>query len=190
MYLDSADYCDIASIHADLKVMNAIIPNTKENQKILVKALTNNLEEKISLKFNKYNPDSLIMLLQWVNKFHHYKDIDTANKKFYRMVHRHWYNFVSNKLGQYHDKDPDIKYDYKFKYLVSICQSQNYPPDIKNSNTAKIIENMVNNKWAYLFKRFWDGTGAIFKLVILSLILFTSYSYYCVYILNFKKNIK
>ena len=190
VYLDSADHCNISSIQADLKTLNTLNPVPKENQIILAKALTGTLEEKTSLKFNTYNPDSLIMLLQWVNKFNHYKDIDTANKKFYRMVHRHWYNFVSNKLGQYHDIDPDIKYDYKFKYLVSTCQSQNYPPDIKNSNTTKIIDNVINNKWAYLFKRFWDGTGVLFKLIFLGLILFTSYSYYCVYKLKFKRNIK
>lgn len=188
MYIDSADYCEIKSIQKHLQILNFINPDAKENQKILVKALTNNLEEKLSSKFKTYNPDTMIMLLQWVNKFQYYKDIDTTNLKFYRMVHRHWYNYVSNKLGQYHDSSPNLKYDYKFKYLVSACQSQNYPPDIRNSSTTKIIDNVVNSKWAYLFKRFWDGTGLLFKLMLSTIILFTFYSYYCVYKFKIKRD--
>lgn len=190
MYLDSGNYCDISSIHNDLNKLYYINPDAKENQKILVKALTGKLEEKISTSFAVYNPDSLVAILQWVNKFQYYKDIDTNNLKFYRMVHRHWYNFVANKLGEYYERNPDIIYDFKFKYLVGTCQSQNYPPDIRNSNSTKVIDNVVNSKWAYLFKRFWDGTDLLFKLILSAVILFTFYSYYCVYKLKFKRDTK
>lgn len=190
IYLDSADYCDINAIHRHLQILNTVNPDAKENQRILVKALTEKLEEKIGPRFNTYHPDSIILMLNWVNKFHYYKDIDTNNLKLYRMVHRHWYNYFANKLGQYNESNSNLNYEFKFKYLVALCQSKNYPPDIRNSTFTKIIDNAVNNKWAYLFKRFWDGTGILFKLLLSAAILFTFYSYYCVYKLHFNKRAK
>jgi hypothetical protein len=190
IYLDSANYCDIASIHKHLEILNTLNRDAKENKKILVKALTEKLEEKIGSRFNTYQPDSIILMLNWVNKFQYYKDIDTNNLKLYRMVHRHWYNYFANKLSQYNDSDANLKYEFKFKYLLAMCQSKNYPPDIRNSSITKIIDNVVNNKWAYLFKRFWDGTGFLVKLLLSAAILFTFYSYYCVYKLHFNKGTK
>lgn len=190
IYLDSADYCNISSIQNHLNILYAVNPDSRQNQKILVDALTDKLEERINSRFKKYNPDSLILMLQWVSKFKYYKDLDTNNAKFYRMVHRHWYNYVANKLGQYNDENPYLKYHFKFKYLVSTCRAQSYPPDIRSSNTAKIIDNVVNSRWAYLLKRFWDGTGLLAKLLTAAVVLFTFYSYYCVYKLKFKKNTK
>jgi len=187
IYIDSANYCDINSILYDLKLMNLINPDAKANRRILAKALTEKLEEKNKNLFNNYNPDGLIMILQWVNKLNHYKDIDTANIKLYRIIHRYWYNYVSNKLSQYNDDNSNLKYGFKFKYLLSTCQSNNYPPDIRFSNTAKVIDNVINNKWAYLFKRFWDGTNFVFKFLLSIISVLTLYGYYCIFIVNFKK---
>lgn len=190
-YLDSADWCDVGAIVRDLHLMDSINADSIQlNREILGKALTEELEKSLVNSFVNYNPDSLILLLQWAVRFNNYQDIDKSNSKLYRIVYRHWFNFVSNHLGIYAKGNPEIKYDFKFKYLVAVCHAKSFSPPIGNTYGEKIINHFIEKNYSYLFNRFWNATGLLFKVVVTVGLAFLFYAFWCVLKVSFRKKIK
>lgn len=188
-YLDSANRCDLNSISNDVAALDSVNPNEKSlNREIISIALTKKLEERIKPTFDSYNPDSLINIVQWAEKFNHYQEFDKANAKLYRVIYKHWINFVSNKLRVYYDNVPKHKYDFKFQFLVSICQSKNLSPPIGNTDKEKIIYNLIIKDYSYLFSKFWYDTSFNYKTLGLIFILITAYGYFCIIKTHFKKS--
>jgi hypothetical protein len=181
IYLDSADRCDVTSISRDLISLDSVNPDNKnQNREILSIALTNKLEERLKPSFDKYNPDSLIYLVQWAEKFNQFKDFDRANAKLYRVIYKHWIQFVANKLRESYDREPKHKYDFKFQYLTSICQSKNLTPPIGNTAFEKVIYHLITKNYTYLFRKFWYDTGFLYKLAVVAFLSFTCYGYYLI----------
>ena len=96
----------------------------------------------------------------------------------YGIAYEHWMNFISNKLGEYYENTPGIKYDYKFKYLTSVCRSKMFLPPTGNATDEKIVNYLSEQKYAYLFNRFWNGTSIWIKLLFSLLAVIVLYSIY------------
>ncbi|MFM9948946.1 MAG: hypothetical protein ACKV1O_13485 [Saprospiraceae bacterium] len=188
IYLDSADWCDVNAIVRDLHLLDSINKDsTSLNREILVKALTEELENQVAGSFVGYHPDSLILLLQWAVRFNNYQELDKDNSKVFRVIYRHWFNFVSNKLGDYAKDNPEIKYDFKFKYLVGICHAKKFSPPIGSSMGEKIVNYFIEKNYSYLFNRFWNATGILFKVVVVLGLAFLIYAFWCVIKVHFGK---
>lgn len=178
-YLASGRYCSLSAIKSDLEALDSLNPTeTRLNQDILAITLTEKLEEEIAESFLQFNPDSMIQLLQWANQFNIYKELDSTHGDLFEMIYFHWLNFISNKLGGYYQEDSSIKYDYKFKYLVSTCKSKQFSPPIGNTNLEKVVNYMIDKQYSYLFFRFWNNTGLLFKIGLLMLFTLGFYSAY------------
>jgi hypothetical protein len=189
LYLDSADRCDLNSISKDVDAMDSVNPADKNlNREIISIALTKRLEERLQSTFNSYNPDSLIYMVQWAEKYNQYKEFDQKNAKLYRVIYKHWIQFVANKLRDYYDQEPSRKYDFKFQFLTGICQSKNLSPPIGNTNREKIMHHLIAKEYAYLFRKFWYDTGLIYKLVGFVFLVLTCYGYYRIFKKHFGKS--
>ncbi len=187
IYLDSANLHDINAIRNNLAALDSMNhDNRMLNQEVLSIALTEKLEERIKSSFTSYNPDSLIQIIQWAEKFNSYSEIDQPNAILFQVVYSHWFNFVSNRLQTYYDKEYSIKYNYKFKYLSDRLKEKQFSTPIKGTYLEKTISNLIQKKWSYLFNKFWHATTPLFKLVILFLVLIIFFPY--IYI--FKRSLK
>lgn len=187
-YLDSANWCNAADISRDLQQLDLVSPDsTAPNRELLARILSTDLQKRMAGVFTTYQPDSLIQILQWADRFSHYKDADLPNAKVYRVVSRHWFNLVSNRLGQLADERPSIKYDFKFKYLVAFCHAKTFSPPIGNSKKEKIINYFIEKNYSYLFNRFWNSTGWLFKLAVFLVLGLQPYAWWCVFKVHFGK---
>lgn len=187
-YLEFENYCDAEAIKRSLEKLNTINVNKEDsNRDILIHTLTNKLEAKIETRFQEFNADSLIMLLQWIDEFKTYEKIDTKNGALYGIIYEHWMGFISNRLGVYYNDNPFIRFDFKFKYLQSVCQSKRFAPAVGQSNLEKVVEYTLNQEYTYLFNRFWNGTNIFVKLIFVLLFSIFIYMLYCTYQYSFKK---
>lgn len=184
-YLDSANWCNIQTITSDLELMDKTNGDTELNRDVMAQALTETLELRLQKSLQDFNPDSLIFLLQWAGRFNNYQELDEKNAQLYRRVHRYWFNLVSNKMGQYAEQHSSLKYNFKFKYIVASCHSKMFSPPIGYSGSEKIINNLIEQNFAYLFNRFWYSTGIVYKLVALVIITFCFYALWCIYKVHF-----
>jgi len=97
--------------------------------------------------------------------------------------------FISSQLGRHYDNDSSVKFDFKFKYLQSICESKRFAPAVGMSNVEKVVEYTLGEEYDYLFNRFWNGTGVFIKGIIIILLFTFIYMLYCTYQYSFKKQI-
>ena len=84
MFLDSIDFYNINSIKENISEIDAITKNNMVSQEIVSIALTDSLFNYSKDKFKVYNPDSLILQLQWVERFKYYADVDMVNENLYQ----------------------------------------------------------------------------------------------------------
>ena len=119
IYLDSANLNDVLSISLDLAIMDTFNPgNEMLNQEVLSIALTEKLENRIKSKFHEYNPDSLIRILQWAEKFNAYAEIDPARATLFGVIYNHWLNYIpsifvgKNCTGNYTDSTTNYDSNY------------------------------------------------------------------------------
>jgi len=187
-YLDSCDRFDIKSIRNDLSILYSMDSvNFMEYQKAISIALCDSLAYRMKLVLNKYEPDSLIRLIQWVEKFHAYGDIDQQNLNMYEAIYGYWLNLISNKLSDYYKERPSIKYDFKYRYIVCRCIEKQFNSSISNSNFEKVIIYFIEKNWTYLFNKFWNSTSILYKSVVSLIFIFILFPYVYIFICNRKR---
>lgn len=100
IYLDSSDKCNVSAIARYLAAMDSVNSDFSNNRQIISIALTDSLQSRIISSLKRYNPDSLIIMMQWAEKFNQYKEFDRSNAKLYRVIYKHWLSFTANQLGE------------------------------------------------------------------------------------------
>jgi hypothetical protein len=181
-YADSAGFRKINFLLEDLIIMDTLNPgNNLQNQQVLSVALTEKLEEQIRPKFEKYNPDSLIMIIQWAEKYEAYAEVDPEHATLFQVISSHWFNFASNTLRNYYDKEYTIKYNYKFRYINNRLRERKYLTTIKATYTEKVIDYIIQKKWSYLFNKFWYATGILYKSIVGLLVLIIIFPYFYIF---------
>ena len=186
-FFKHGNYCTAGAVQNILDILNKVNPDEdKSNRGVLIYALTEKLQNKIAHRFETFNPDSLILILQWIDDFKIYENIDKKNSALYGVVHDHWMVFISNQLGKHYEREPSIRFSFKFKYLQSTCQSKKYAPAVGKSNLEKVVEYLLNEEYDYLFNRFWNSTGLFVKSLMILLFCFFTYMLYCTFQYSFK----
>ena len=176
LYLKSGNYKSIKVIKDDLIQLDSIFPKS-QNKRILSAVLTNQLSKRLNPYFESYQPDSLLQMLQWAEKFVYYADIDPTNDVFYQSIYQYWLDTISNTLHKFSYEKPSLKYDFKFEYLQTRLKEKGAVPDIKKTSFEKAIDNLIHNKWAHLINASWDQTSLFQKTVFLLLTVITFYGY-------------
>ncbi len=179
-YLDSANWRNITCIKESLAQLDSFSGDAGTNREMLSGVLTNKLSAKWEAKYNNYNPDSLLNIVQWAEDFRAYAQIDPGNDIFYESVVSYWLSYVTNKLAHFSQKKGSIKYSFKYKYLVARCHELKFTTPVKVSKTEKVLENLTAGKWAHLTDASWNQTSLLQKLVFLALMLITGYGYYLI----------
>lgn len=191
VFSDSVDIYNINAIKESILEIDSVSNNNMLCQKIVSKALTDSLFCFSKDKFIIYKPDSLIILLQWVERFKYYADIDKGNESLYQVIDDFWMGEITNKLTDYCKQDYWLKYDYKFKFISSCIEKQGYNTSIGFNDFEKVINNAIESKYSYIYDRFCTRTTAFQKTIMFAFLLlfsvFTIYGYYCIYKFH-KKN--
>lgn len=181
VYLDSINIYNISEIKESILEIDAITKDNMLSQQIVSIALTDSLLNYSENKYEKYNPDSLILLMEWVERFKYYADVDEENQTLYQVVDDYWMNSIANKLSDFCKKDYWIKYDYKFKYLSSRMEEKGFNTTIGFNDAEKVLNNIIENDYTYLINRFLTRTSFLIKVIFLLGIIITLYGYYCIF---------
>lgn len=185
--LDTVQYTSFNEIRTVLNWMDSVNHDKSRNQQYVAAILTDSLQNKIKVRFNSFNPDTLNALLVWAEKMKVLSETDADYQMFLEVVSSYWINFVSNNLSKLSEDDSSIKYKFKYKYLVSRCAQNLNQPNIKVSSTEKIINYTIEGRWGYLWDRFYNGTPIIFKILAFALGGITVFSFYCLFLFIRKK---
>jgi hypothetical protein len=135
------------------------------------------------------------MLLNLSEKFLAYSEVNPRRKFLYKAIANNWISFVTNSLTNRVKKENSFKYSFKCRFLRERCVQLGSIPDFGNTSIEKIILNVADSNWHYLFiERFWESTSFNFKLLIftpiLILMIIFSYGLVCIFQKHSKKNKK
>ena len=191
VFADSVDICSVNAIKECIQDLDGITGSNILSQEVVSVALTDSLYLYSNVKKSIYNPDSLILALEWIQRFKYYPEIDTENEILYQVVNDYWMSEIANIITKQQKNNYWLKYDYKFKYISSRLEIQGYNTNIGFNDFEKVINNMIESNFSYVYDRFCTRTSAFQKMIILLPFLFfifsIIYGYYCMYIVHKKK---
>lgn len=186
LYLDSADYWNINDIKKDISCLDQHF-DSSQNRVTISTALTNKLVPRLRNYFDSYKPDSLIVLLQWAEKFKSYAELEPINQLLYESIYDFWMDTLSNRITFFSNEKPSRKFDFKFRYLRTRCVEQRVSPSEKTSSEEKVFDNFIYSRWGHLFNASWNQTSLTQKVIFFLFIGLTICSYIVFIIWGIKK---
>lgn len=186
-YLDSAQYNNVRFIQEDLVLLDSIAKDPSIGRQLMSELLTNRLYHRDSAKLATYNPDSLLALLQWAEKFRYYAEADAANSILYKSISSYWLSHICDRLSAYSRESPSGKYAFKYKYLVARCHELKFTTAVKVGKMEKVVDNLTGNNWAHLVNASWNQTSILQKIIFIFIGLVSIYGYYLIIKKIFKR---
>jgi hypothetical protein len=180
-YLDSANICDIISVKKDLNTLDSLYKDLNISRRTLSNTLTLELYKRSEDKLKKYDPDYLLSMLQWSEKFKAYAQVEPENYDLFISVYDYWFTQISDKLVDYSKIDNSCKYEFKYKYLVARCNEKKHSVGLEVTKTEKFLQNLIDNKWDHLMNASWTQSSKLQKILFFAIIIFTLYAYYLLF---------
>ena len=178
LYLEKGNYCDFKSLEKDINIIDSIYKNYYSiTLPLFYGALADTLIRNNKSQLNNYKPIYLINKIGWLERFSYYAECYPKNKYLYAGIDEKWMQTILAQLEIYLDKDEKLKYASKFKTIVSICKLHGKILPIKLNSLEKISDYLIEGRYTYIWKRFWENTGIMIKIMLLSGFLFTIYSF-------------
>jgi hypothetical protein len=156
-YIKNTDLQDQATLDNDLQTIKVKTNSDFESNNILVTALT----EKLYSEIWSTDLDTINQIMVWVDKLN-FKESDIEVP-----INLYWYNHFSNHLSKLAKLNPNSKYGFKYRYLAQRCNEKLVLVNTGNSNFEKVILNIIDQNWSYLFNRFWFSSTVLFKIILL-----------------------
>ena len=178
IYADSANTYELWAIVQDLSTIESRCGKSVQPMRLVHSSLTETMYESMVVGNAKLGVDDVMLLLDWADRFKYYAITDQPHDKMHRAIHTYWMEVIVDWLEDSYKQDYFVKYSYKFNFIRDRCEQSNYKPSIGSDTTVeKILDNLILGKWGYLINRFWIGTGILFKMCVLVLVLLTFYAY-------------
>lgn len=156
-YIKSKNLNNQTTLSNDLALLKVKTKSDFESNNTLITALT----EKLYPEIWSTDLDTINQIMVWVDQL----SFKESNIK--EPISLYWYNHFSNHLSNLEGQNPNSKYGFKYRYLAQQCRKKQFLVNTGNSNFEKIILNLIDQNWTYLFKRFWFSTSVIFKITLL-----------------------
>lgn len=176
-YVEQSNFWSIASIKQDIICLDTIFRDKGRNRQTISFALTRNLATRLSPYLKNYHPDSLLILLQWAEKFKVYPEIDEENKILYLSIYDYWMDTIGHRLSELSIERPSRNHDFLFRYLFARCAEQRVSPAVKFTSTEKVINNIIYNKWGHFLNATWNQTSFLQKMVLFIFLFATFFGY-------------
>jgi len=190
LYLNSSNYQEVKTLQKDLVALDSLIQDKWIVREFILNVLTDSLNNRIFKVSAKANLDSLNSILQWAEKFKYYGEADPIyeNQILFNSIHSYWLEKISKHLSEYSEKNENAKFNFQFRYLTAKCNEKRYNVSVKVSSVEKVIQNVLENKWAHLFEASWNQASLNQKILIFMLLFITLVSYVLTikYLLKFK----
>jgi hypothetical protein len=184
-YLSGNILCFPNRLKEDFDSLSIIFKDEMRAEDFLFSILTDTILIRDQKYFNGFNPQKLMSYIVFSEKM---KVLNTEKKYkyFYLGVSRFWLNKISNHLIELMSKEPDLRFDTKFRLLSSRCAQNGFQIPITNSSIEKVTEYLIKSRYSYVIERIWLRTSIPQKLVIAFILSLTIFSYFLLFQLFYK----
>jgi hypothetical protein len=185
-YISATSITDIAGIERDARLLDSLTGEHSITLDILATAFTDSLLPAWSKRATPYVADSLIVLMQEIEGFQLLGKMPGPNKELYAAIYQYWMSQFKNWLDGFSRQNPGLKYQFKFRFLAAKCDENRYGVAPKVTETEKIVNNIAESKWSYLYQRIWN-TPLPKRMLIIGGFLLTLSTYFFTFIYFLKR---
>jgi len=143
----------------------------------LITMLTEQTLRKIERNLAFYNPDYMKGIMDWLGLLNGAAKLDPENEVIYLSITDYWLNLLSGKLTDYQKINPDIRYYFKFRYLVQHCNEALYFVNVEETKYEKFKKNLLANHWIHLIQASWSDAKLWQKVALSASFLLTVFTY-------------
>lgn len=178
-YLNYSNYKDIDKLSFDLDVVDSTFEAPiLITESLFYSILADSLMASFKSEFSSYKPNFLLSRLNWAREYLIYSEVYPARRVLFKAIYSSWMDKISNSLSVYLENNPNLKHQFSFKYLHTQCSLANYQIPLGLSKSEKIVDNLVQGKYKYIWDRFWFSTGWLPKIIVFFFLCATSLCYY------------
>ena len=181
LYLNNGDFYNLSAIQHDLELISAhITSNDLESQMLLYTTLTEDLSVQYQTTLNGYYPDSLYMLLNWLDRINVFAELDDNNSTLFEATMQFWMDRITENIESNFKHNRRLKFSYKFRSIRDRCDHLKFGTVIGDKKVEKLIYNMIDGNWSYVFERVLKATSLLEKALLLLFGILTMYGYICI----------
>jgi len=174
--------CNVFLTEWQIKELSNTLVNNYPDKKDLIQLglitmLTEQTLQKIKGNLEVYQPDDIKGILDWLSTLNNAAKLDPDNEIIYLSVTDYWFNYLSGKLTEYQKINPDIRYYFKFRYLVQQCNQALYFVNVEETKYEKFKKNLLANHWVHLVQASWSDAKTWQKGVFLLVFLCSVFTY-------------
>jgi hypothetical protein len=178
-YLNYSNYKDIDKLSVDLDVVDSTFKAPiLITESLFYSILADSLISNFKSEFSSYNPDFLLERLIWAREFLIYSEVYPNRRVLFKAIYASWMDKISNSLGTYLEDNSNLKHQFNYKFLHTECSLANYQIPLGLSKSEKIVDNLIQSKYKYIWDRFWFSTGWLSKLFVVFFLCATLLCYY------------
>ena len=183
-YIEESGYCDINNISKHIIILDSNYNNHFDiSMNTLLVALTDSLKEYKSKELSEFNPQFLINKIEWAKKMKHYGECYPNNKFLFDVTYEFWMSEISSLMYKYNGDNSILRYDFRYKYLVTCLSMEKYFVSFGFSKKEKMINYLTEGRYMYIWNRIYKSTSLLTKSILLFLIFLTTFTF----IFTFKK---
>ena len=190
-YIEESGYCDINNISKHIIILDSNYNNHWDiSMNTLLVAVTDSLKEYKSKELSEFNPQFLINKIEWAKKMKRYGECYPNNKFLFEVTYEFWMSEISSLMYKYNGQDSKIRYDFRYKYLVTCLSMDKYYVSFGYSKKQKIIKYLTEGRYMYIWNRIYKSTSLLTKSILVFLIFLTTFTYISTFkkmFLNLKK---
>jgi hypothetical protein len=192
-YLAEIEDITVNEFIDDYKIIDSIYPSydimLKEN--FFKSLFVDSLIQRTKTSYEHYNPDEIIKRLIWLEKFEFIKEVDQRSKFLSEAIIMDWLDiYGKNMMNYYYKTNKNLKFDYKYRVIMFQFEKFGYAFENQHrmSTSDKIMRTIIDNEYAYLFKRF-KSTSVYFKIALLLGCLIFVYGIICIFKVHFRRKL-
>lgn len=182
-YLASLNYCSFNQLNSDLIFLKDSMGLGEGVEQPYFELISLRKIISFNLDLHSFDPKNFMDAILLGERALLFANNSNENKIFFRAYGRFWLDTISNSLTAISEENPSIKYDENFKILTNRCSQNKFSVDLNYTNSEKLMNYLVNKRYAYIINRIWIGTSVWVKIFLLVSIMVTTYAYF----LFFKK---
>lgn len=120
---------------------------------------------------NLSNPDFVFKKLKWAESLQNNSLMSARNGLLFSRVSDFWMQKISDKMQKEVSVDYNKKYSFDYLYLSSRLGENKYFSGVQNSDFEKVIQNMFEGRYSYIWSRFTSKSIAFQSLIFVGLAL-------------------
>lgn len=186
-YLCGGGFKSVAQVRSDIRRVDSLYPTLPmAGQQLVATALTDKLYRIHKEAFATYNPDSLLLFLEYAEPFRHYGEVDASNAIAYDVIFRFWLEKLVAHLSAFASADRSLMGDFSYRYIEARAARLRFNLNNRETAIEKFMYNLRAGNWAHLVSATWHDLRIGGRVSIAVLILFTGYAYFYL-LMNMRK---